>query len=408
MITGRLADALLVTGSACRRTTGVVYSPALRGLTSFACRYAIEFLFCRGWSMRIFLKRLGIGLGVLSGILLLLAGLGLIAEPIALVATIVAVGSAVVLILWGKIWLWVIAFQESVVQGLLVVFVPYYWIAYLVTRKGRALQAMSLVLSAAVPALLTMAMLALFAARYENVARSVYGGSRRTRHISQSRIRAIEDRIRQAYETSNDQDVLQTVSFQSFSQVRGPVDPAKAERALAAQPGYVPGSFRFDVQQRKVMFQYRGGKEMARMYAMLLPAKADVMVALTPTFVEETDLPKTNVTANNPAAAKTPTVVRAPMTVSEADESESGALRTVSFQTLSQGQLDTTRAESVLAEMPGYAAGSFRFDQEQQRVTLQYRGQKAAATQYAFALQGKMLVMLRLKPVFEEQSMADD
>jgi hypothetical protein len=266
------------------------------------------------------------------------------------------------------------------------------------------LQALFLILSAAVPALLAMAMLGLFAARYENVARSVRGDSARSSPFNASKVRGIEDRIRQAYERSDEKDVLRTVSFQAFSQVRGPVDPAKAEQALVDQPGYVAGSFRYDAGQRIVAFQYRGGREMARLYGFLLPAKADIMIALTPTFIEGADLPATSTADTGQSRAVGPTAGVRPATDAVSPDPDSEVLRTVSFQTLGQGQLDLARADSVLGEMPNYEAGSFRFDQEQQQITFQYRGRKAAATQFAFALQGKMLVTLRMKPTFEEET----
>jgi hypothetical protein len=358
--------------------------------------------------MKPFLKRLGVGLGILSGVLLLLTGVGMIAEPLALAATIIAVASAALLIIGGKVWLWIIAFQESFVQGLLVLLIPYYWIVYMVTRKGRALRAMALVFSAAVPALFAMVMLLFFASRYENVARSVNQGNSRPRSISSSQIREMETRIRQAHERSGEKDVLRTVSFRSFSQVRGPVDPAKAERALADQPGYVAGSFRFDANQRTVMFQYRGDQSMAKLYAFLLPAKADLMIALTPTFVEETELPETSILSTRPAATTATTLGPASASIAESVATPSPPLQTVSFQTFGQSSVDAAQAEAVLSEMPDYVADSFRFDPGRQTITFQYRGQQAAAMQYAFALQGKMHVTLRLKPVFAQEAVQDD
>ena len=75
----------------------------------------------------------------------------------------------------------------------------------------------------------------------------------------------------------------------------------------------------------------------------------------------------------------------------------------MSFQTLAQGAVDPAAAEQALAQTNGYVAGSCRFDEQNQLVSLQYRGTEPAATQFAIALQGKLQTMVRLKPIFAEE-----
>ena len=84
-------------------------------------------------------------------------------------------------------------------------------------------------------------------------------------------------------------------------------------------------------------------------------------------------------------------------------EAVANELRTVSFQTLAQGDVGQATAEQKRLQVNGYVAGSFRFDQQKQLVALQYRGAESAAIQFGFALQQKLHMMVRLKPMLAEK-----
>lgn len=259
-----------------------------------------------------FLRPLGIGLGIMSAVLLLIGGLGLIAEPIALTACLIGVAATVGLIAGGRIWMLVMAFQESTTQGLLVLLVPYYWIAYGATRKGPALRPLALMFSSVVPILICLAMLAVFLPRYQGGMRMSVPGPRSS-GLSRADLAKLEEQIRESRETSPDADVLRTVSFQSYSQIGGTVDLAKAEQVLAELPGYVPGSFRYDAPARIVAFQYRGAEDMAPRYGLYLAAKANVRMSFTPTFGDEATLPKESVDAANQPAVVPSTAAAPPV-----------------------------------------------------------------------------------------------
>jgi hypothetical protein len=346
-----------------------------------------------------FLTRLGIGIGILSAVLLLIGAVGIISEPIALTACFLGIATALGLIAGGKIWLIVIAFQESAVQGLLVLLVPYYWIIYPATRKGKALLPLALIISALAPVLICLAMIPLFFPHFQDGPRF----NRRRPGLSGAEIAKIEAQIREAQATSPDAQVRRTVSFPTFEQLHGPIDPARAEQVLAELPGYVPGSFRFNAPQRIVAFQYLGPKEIASRYGLVLAARTKMFIGLQPTFSDGPLPPAENaVAANQPArdpfqVAPPPIPVVAPPAPIVDGTNE---LRTVSFQTLGQGDVNPTAAEQALAPITGYVAGSFRFDAQNQQATLQYRGTEPAAMQFGTALQQKLGMMVRLRPTF--------
>lgn len=244
-----------------------------------------------GLPLKGFLIRLAIVHAIIAGVMLLMTLVGLLSEPLAMGASVVAIICTLGLLFTGRIWMIVIAFQETAVQGLLVLLVPYYWLIYMVTRKGRAIQAFSVLASTLIPALLALAMVAVFMARYE-------GGSPRARSspfLSPSRRAVTEKRIADMkitapvlpppVVTTPAEPVLQTVSFPIFSQ--GSVDLPKADQALNAVAGYVAGSVRADAQQGTITLQYYGSEVMATQYGLALSSSAGIMVRVKPTFIKE-------------------------------------------------------------------------------------------------------------------------
>lgn len=359
--------------------------------------------------LKTFLMRLGIGIGILSGVLLVLGAVGTISEPIALGTCFIGILAAVALVVGGRLWLIVMAFQESVVQGLLVLLVPYYWIVYPAIRKGRALQPLALIISALAPVLVCLAMLTLFFPHYQDgmsFDRPLHPG------LSGAQVATIEAQIRESQTTSPNAQVLRTVSFPTFEQIGGPIDPARAEQVLAELPGYVRGSFRFNAPQRVVAFQYRGDEDLASRFGLVLAAKAKIFIGLQPTFRDGSLPPAVNALAANPPAGDPFQALATPpvpvVDTAAAVISESTELKTVSFQTLGQGNVNPAAAEQALTPLAGYVPGSFRFDLQNQQATLQYHGTEAAALQFGSALQQKLGMMVRLRPMFVDGSFPSD
>jgi predicted Zn finger-like uncharacterized protein len=103
--------------------------------------------------------------------------------------------------------------------------------------------------------------------------------------LTRSQTATVIDRIRTSYEASPNAAVVRNVSFPVFS-INQPNPEAAAERALAAAPGYVGGSFRISADRKKISFQYRGEKEIGPQYALLLPGPTGIYMTFTPEFEE--------------------------------------------------------------------------------------------------------------------------
>jgi len=101
--------------------------------------------------------------------------------------------------------------------------------------------------------------------------------------LSRSQTATVLERIRKSYESSSNADVVQAVSFPVFS-IRGPSPESDAERVLNPVPGYVAGSFELSADRKTASFRYKGDKEIANQYALLLPGPTGIFIAFTPTF----------------------------------------------------------------------------------------------------------------------------
>jgi predicted Zn finger-like uncharacterized protein len=110
-------------------------------------------------------------------------------------------------------------------------------------------------------------------------------GARNRPGLSRSETATVLERIRTSYETSPNMGLVRNVSFPVFS-INQPNPEAAAEQALATAPGYVSGTFRISADRKKVSFQYKGEKEIANQYALLLPGPTGIYLAFTPEFEE--------------------------------------------------------------------------------------------------------------------------
>src|SRR5205085_4944531 len=103
--------------------------------------------------------------------------------------------------------------------------------------------------------------------------------------LTRSQTNTVLERIRASHAASPQADVVRTVTFPVFSMSR-PDGAIEAERVLSPVAGYVAGSFRLSADQKKATFQYRGDKEMAIQYALLLPGPTGLFFEFTPEFAE--------------------------------------------------------------------------------------------------------------------------
>ena len=235
-----------------------------------------------------FVVRLSISVAAAAGLILLLTPFAFVSTNMALIPVVAAMLIAVGLIATGRIWFIVIGFQETILQGLLVLLVPYYWLYFLATRRGACLNAVTVIFASLVPAVMGLILISVFG---PDQGRS--GSSNRSMQLSRSQKANLNQKIQSAQQSSPAAQTLQTPTFEIFSSSLMKPDAAEsAERALATLPGYVAGSFRMSSDKRSVSFQYRGDRSVAPQYAMLLPGEAGIMLRLTPTFAEAESAPE--------------------------------------------------------------------------------------------------------------------
>jgi hypothetical protein len=103
--------------------------------------------------------------------------------------------------------------------------------------------------------------------------------------LDRNQTATVIERIRSSYAASPNADVVRTVSFPVFS-INGPNPAGQAEQVLASVPGYVPGSFQLAADNKQATFQFKGEKEMAIQYALLLPGPTGIFIAFEPVFKE--------------------------------------------------------------------------------------------------------------------------
>jgi len=111
------------------------------------------------------------------------------------------------------------------------------------------------------------------------------GGGNQGVGLTKSQNAEVLERIRASHAASPTADVVRTVSFPVWSTMRDD-GAAEAERVLGPAPGYVAGSFRLSPDRKNATFQYRGDKEIAIQYALLLPGPTGIYIEFTPQFSE--------------------------------------------------------------------------------------------------------------------------
>jgi predicted Zn finger-like uncharacterized protein len=109
------------------------------------------------------------------------------------------------------------------------------------------------------------------------------GARNRKPGLTRSETAKVIERISKSHQASS--DVVRKVSFPVLW-IKGSNPAADAERVLATVPGYVGGSIQISADQKAISFQYKGAKEIANQYALLLPGPTEIYMAFTPEFEE--------------------------------------------------------------------------------------------------------------------------
>jgi len=221
-----------------------------------------------------FFKRLGLAVGIVCALIVLTGAIGWFSEPIAMGAVILGIVAMVGLALAGRVWFVVIAFQESVGLGVAVLFVPLLWLYLLAKRIGRSQLAFALLLSSLIPALVTLGVTSVLAARHSTAGRS----AARATDLAKKADQFVE--TIQQYESKNPPTAEPREATYSYTTKID--DPStfvtEGDRGLSQFAGYVKGSLTVDQEQRTISLEHRGTNELESRYRVYLSAKTGVPI----------------------------------------------------------------------------------------------------------------------------------
>lgn len=222
--------------------------------------------------LRPFLVQLGIGLAALSGLLVVLAGIGLLYEPVALAVVVMAAAAGVGLALAARLWLIVMAFRDNATSGLLMLLVPLYDAVYIARRRGLALRPVAMFCTAFVPLLLGLGMLGLYRPIYTAAGRMEARAAR-----SAAMADNLEAMIYEAEQRLSPGGDVQTAEFPVFGGVRDrPAMVQQADAVLRPMQYYVPGSFKLSEDGRRASLQHRGDANLASRYRLLVSLRTEL------------------------------------------------------------------------------------------------------------------------------------
>ena len=270
-----------------------------------------------------FLKWLGIGLGSFCLLTLLSLPLTFVrGSLLSIIPLLLTFLGMLGLAMAASIWFVVEGFKKSVLDGVLVLFVPYYWIYFLVTNRKRCLRPLTMFGASLVPGILCL-IIANFLKPDFAPGSSSRGGfasnpavppnlapgqvfpnsqlESKTRPSPLSGMeppsmlapgtpsQAMSAEHRQGIhailerQAKSGKNELVTARVEVFA-VLGNDPNTAAEKCLTDLPGYVPGSFKLALDQKSITYQYRGDRENALSYASVLSADAGIMIRFQATF----------------------------------------------------------------------------------------------------------------------------
>lgn len=182
-------------------------------------------------------------------------------------------------VFWARIWFIALGFAQSSTQGLMVLFVPYYWLFFLSKNKQQCIKPLLVFGASLVPGLLGVMVITFFKPDF---AGSSSRADLRLTSAQQAQARQI---LLKATSNAKPGELL-TVQFPIFTMMK-PDPSILGELALLQLPGYVQGSFKISPDQKNLTFQYRGSdRTVALHYAMALPGDAGIMVGFEPSFID--------------------------------------------------------------------------------------------------------------------------
>jgi len=221
-----------------------------------------------------FLKRLGLGLGAVCAVILLTAIGGFFSEPVAIVATVIGVVAMVGLVLAGRIWFVVIAFQENVMLGVASIFVPLLWSYCLAKQLRRSQLAFALLVSALIPGVVTLGVAGVFTARYSPEGRKA-ARSARSASNADKMVKMIREHETKTPPSGEPREAVFVYSNRVENAARFISD---GDSGLSQFEGYTKGSLAINETDRTVTLKYRGANDVAAKYRLYLGFKTNVFL----------------------------------------------------------------------------------------------------------------------------------
>ncbi len=221
-----------------------------------------------------FLVRLGIGIGIVCALILVTGIGGLFSEPVAIGSSIIGLIATVGLVAAALVWFVVIAFKENTVLGVATIFVPLLWSYCLAKNLRHSQLAIALLISALIPAVLTLAEAEFFKARYSTAGKSA-ARARQWAKNADNMVKLIREQ--EAREPPTGQPRAATYKFSMRLK-----EPARflseGERGLSQFSGYVKGSLALDETQNRMTFQHRGSDGLEQKYRLYLAFETNTFI----------------------------------------------------------------------------------------------------------------------------------
>lgn len=230
---------------------------------------------------RAFGKKLAIIVGIIAVAIIASLPLTYVSNSfLRLIPILLVILALLGLVFWARIWFIVLGFAQSQSQGLMVLFVPYYWLYFLSQNKQRCIRPLMVFGASLVPGLLGIVVTTFFKPDF------VGTSSRRTDLRLTSAQQAEARKILLNATTNAQPGEMLTAQFPVFMMMK-PDASTLGELALLRLPGYVQGSFKIAPDQKSLTLQYRGSdRKVALHYALVLPGEAGIMLGLEPTFID--------------------------------------------------------------------------------------------------------------------------
>jgi hypothetical protein len=223
--------------------------------------------------LRGFLKPLGIGIAAVCGLIVLLTIGGLASEAVALAAAIVGVIAMLGLAFAGRIWFIVIGFRHNIGLGIATIFVPLLWSYCLAKQLRHSQHALVLLLSALIPAIVTLGALGILKGKYSPEGKN----ASRAAQFAENALK-----LGEVIKKEEQQNAPSGEGITWSCRVENVESPARfvyeGNRALSEFKGYEKDSMAYDPTSRQFSFRMRGSKDMASKYRLYLGFKTNTLV----------------------------------------------------------------------------------------------------------------------------------